>query len=186
MPLFELASALSCEVVAAHQLADRLSETTGIQQLAEATDSTEALESVTVGISEDPFSEEGYERDELENRHFVARVFAEVEGSHLTGQAPEAMGNPREGGVFLVYLRRQVRESEERSDAYKFFWDRVSSIGPAVILASEQDLENPQNYRFTLADRQIGPAFGERREVGEQGYYLVAELAFTWGDVERE
>jgi hypothetical protein len=96
------------------------------------------------------------------------------------------MGNPREGGVFLVYLRRQVREEEERSDAYKFFWDRISAIGPAVVLASEQSLIEPRNFRFTLADRQVGPAFGERRTEGAQGVFLIAQLAFTWGDVERE
>jgi hypothetical protein len=113
-------------------------------------------------------------------------VYAEPDEGYAAGLSPAAMDTPREGGVFRVYFRRQVRESENAIDAYNFFWDRLSAIGPAVLLAAEQTLTSPRNYRFKQASRPVGPQYGARRTQGEQGEYLEAMLRFTWGDVEAE
>lgn len=184
-PLFNLAGALSCELQAAYQLRDILSELEAIQNLAETHSIADTLDKITVGIAADPMDGEAFDKWELDQRHFIARVYAEVESSHLAGLGQETVGNPREGGVFLLYLRRQVRDTEERSDVYSFFWDRVSAIGPALILASETDLVSDNNYRFADVERIVGPAFGERRTEGEQGAHLLALLSVTWGDIER-
>ncbi len=186
MPLFELNSALSGELKAAYQLADRLSETTAVKNLAETTVTAEALEKITVGIAADPFDGEAYSLGELENEHFFVQVYSETEEGHLAGLSPEAVGNPREGGVFCVYLRRQVRESEDRTDAYNFFWDRVSAIGIQLIPAAEAVATLANRNRFKTVGRPIGPEFGKRRGEGSQGVYLYAQLKVTWGDVETE
>src|SRR5687768_6491261 len=168
MPLFELASALSGELTAAYQLADRLSETTAVQNLAEAASAETALEKITVGIAADPFSGDEFDVQELETRHFFAQIYAVPEEGHLAGLGPEAMGNPREGGVFRVYLRRQVRESEDRADAYNFFWDRVSAIGTQLLPVAEGLTALTNRNRFKQVNRMIGPEFGERRKEGVQ------------------
>jgi hypothetical protein len=186
MPLFELASALSGELPAAYQLADRLSETTAVKNLAETTVTAEALAKITVGIANDPLDPEGYFLGELESQHFFAQVYAEDEEGHIASLGPEAVGNPREGGIFCVYLRRQVRESEDKSDAYNFFWDRVSAIGKQLIPAAEALTALTNRNRFKTVGRPIGPQFGKKRAEGLQGVYLFALLKFTWGDVEQE
>jgi hypothetical protein len=186
MPLFDINSALSGELVAAYQLADRLSETTAIKNLAETAVTAEALAKITVGIAADPFEGDVYTLAELENQHFFAQVYSETEEGHAAGLGPEAVGNPREGGVFCVYLRRQVRQNEDRTDAYNFFWDRVSAIGTQLIPAAEALGTLSNRNRFKQVGRTIGPEFGSRRAEGDQGVYLEAMLKITWGDVENE
>lgn len=186
MPLFELNSALSCELKVAYQLADRLSESTAVKNLAETSVTAEALAKIAVGIAADPLGGDVYELGELENQHFFGQVYAEAEEGHVAGLGPEAMGTPREGGIFCVYLRRQVRESEDRRDAYNFFWDRVSAIGTQVVQAAENLAALTNRNRFTQVGRAIGPEFGERRAEGDQGLYLYALLKFSWGDIETE
>lgn len=186
MPLFDLNSALSGELKAAYQLADRLSETTAVQNLAEESGAAGALTKITVGIADDPFNGDVYSLGELENQHFFAQVYAEPEEGHVAGLAPEAVGNPREGGEFLVYLRRQVRESEDRTDAYNFFWDRVSAIGTQLIVLADALATLTNRNRFKQVGRMIGPEFGTRRGEGDQGCYLYAQLKVSWGDIETE
>jgi hypothetical protein len=186
MPLFDINTALSGELKAAYQLADRLSELTAVKNLAETLVTAEALDKITVGIAADPFEGDAYTLQELENRHFFAQVYAEPEEGHVAGLAPEAVGNPREGGVFCVYLRRQVRDSEDRTDAYNFFWDRVSAIGTQLIQAAEALAELTNRNRFKQVGRAIGPEFGRRRSEADQGDYLEALLKVTWGDVANE
>jgi hypothetical protein len=186
MPLFELASALSPELKAAHQLADRLSETTGIKNLAETADTAEALAKIIVGVSDDPLDGEAYTLPELEVRHFFAHVYAEREDGFVAGQSPEAVGVPRQGGAFRVYLCRQVRESEDKTDAYNFFWDRVSSVGADVVTASEELAALTNRNRFKQVNRRLGPDFGPRRAQGDRGDYLEALLIFIWGDVQTD
>jgi hypothetical protein len=186
MPLFEIETALSCELPAAYQLADRLSDTEAIQHLAETVEADEAYEHIIVGIAQDPFDGETYSIEELENRHFVAHIYAEKENGHVSGLSPAAMDTPRQGGVFKLYLCRQVRESEDPIDVYNFFWDRISAIGPAVMLAAEQDLSYPHNYRFQQVNRALGPEQTARRTEGATGKRLEALLTFAWGDVEAE
>jgi len=187
MPLlFELASALSGELVAAHQLADRLSETEAVRNLAEADTAAEAMESITVGIAADPMAGDEFDLAELEERHFFCQVYADPEEGHIAGLGPEAMGNPKEGGVFRVYFRRQVRESEDRADAYNFFWDRVSAIGTQLLPAAESLAADTNRNRFKQVTRMIGPEFGTRRREGSQGVFLFALLTFAWGDIEQE
>jgi len=186
MPLFDITTALSGELKAAYQLADRLSEATAVKNLAETAVTAEALAKITVGIAADPFDGDAYSLGQLENQHFFGLVYAETEEGHLAGLSPEAVGNPREGGVFRVYLRRQVRESEDRADAYKFFWDRVSAIGTQLIPAAEALAALTNRNRFQQVNRMIGPEFGSRRSEADQGCYLYALLTFTWGDIETE
>lgn len=186
MPLFELSSTSSGELIAAYQLADRLSEITVFKNLAETTVTAEALAKITVGIAADPLGGDEYSLGELEEQHFFAQVYAEPEEGHIAGLAPEAVGTPREGGVFRVYLRRQVRESEDRTDAYLFFWDRVSKIGTQLIAAAEALDALTNRNRFKQVGRVIGPEFGQRRSEANQGPYLFALLTVTWGDVENE
>jgi hypothetical protein len=186
MPLFELSSALSCELGAANQLATRLSNLECIQDLAEATTAAEALAKITAGIADDPLDSDEHTLGELENQHFFAQIYADPEEGHVAGLSPAAMDTPKEGGLFRVYLRRQVRGSEERSDAYNFFWDRVSAIGAGLILAAETTLTSPRNYRFKQVGRAIGPEFGRRRSEGDRGAFLFALLTVTWGDIEAE
>lgn len=186
MPLFDISTALSCELVAANQLAARLSEADGVQNLAETTSAATALESITIGIAGDPFDSAEFTLDELENRHFFVHIYAEPDEGFASGLGPEAMGVPKEGGAFRVYLRRQVRESEDRTDAYNFFWDRISSVPAAVLESAEELAADADKNRFAQVTRPLGPEFGTRRTEGDQGDYLFAEFVFTWGDVERE
>lgn len=186
MPLFDINSALSCELPAAYQLTDRLSETQAVQDLAEAADAAEALLKITVGIAADPLDGDVYLLGELENQHFFAQVYAETDEGFLAGLGPETFGTPREGGMFRVYLRRNVREAEDRTDAYNFFWDRVSAIGVQLLAAAETLDALTNRNRFEQVTRMIGPEFGERRGEGDQGVYLYALLKVTWGNVEIE
>lgn len=186
MPLFELSTNSSGELQAAYQLADRLSELTSVKNLAETSVTAEALEAITVGIAADPLGGDEYGLGELEERHFFAQVYAEPEEGYVSGLAPEAVGTPREGGVFRVYLRRQVRESEDRTDACNFFWDRVSAIGVQLIAAAEALAANTSRNRFKQVARQMGPEFGDRKGDGDTGVYLWALLKVTWGDIETE
>ena len=186
MPLFELASAQSGELVAAYQLADRLSETDALHDLAEVTSDADALAKIAVGIADDPLDGDEYSLTELDEQHFYAQVYAEPEEGHVAELGPEVLATPREGGVFCVYLRRRVRGAEDRRDAYNFFWDRVSAIGKQLIPTAEELGTLTNRNRFRQVARVIGPEFGSRRAEGDQGDFLFALLKFTWGDVDRE
>ncbi len=183
MALFELASAQSGELVAANQLADRLSESVAFQQLAEKANSITARAKITVGIAADPLLEDELTPTELANQHVFAQVYSDYEDAYAAGLDSATQGNPREGGLFRVYLRRQVREAESRADAYLFFWDRVAAIPRQVVAAAEALNSLTNRNRFRQAQRLLGPEFGTRGGEGAQGLYLHALLKFTWGDV---
>lgn len=186
MPLFDINTALSPEVKAAHQLAERLSELTAIQNLAETTNAADALAKIVVGIDTDPFDGDVYTLEELEHRHFIAHVYSEREAGHAAVLGPETMGNPHEGATYFVYLCRQIRESEDAIDAYNFFWDRISAIGIQLIPAAEALQAGTYSNRFTRVLRTAGPIQGQRKAEGMRGRFLEAQLRISWGDVEEE
>lgn len=184
MPLFDLNSALSCELPAAYELATRLSQAEAVQDLAETDVEATALTFIKVGISDDPFDGDQFTRQQLDVRHLLINVYAEPENGMLAQRSPAAVDDPLQGGALRVAIKRQIRESEDREDAYNFFWDRVSAIGPAVILSSETSATG--GHRFKQCTRVYGPEFGARRASGDQGEYLEALLVIPWGDVEQE
>jgi hypothetical protein len=186
VPLFDLVTAMSHELVVAHQLGDRLSETLAVQSLSETANATDALRLITVGIAEDPENKDYYTLEELQYRHFFVQVYPEPIDGHVSGLGPEAMGNPREGGLLRAHFVRQIRDTEDKTDAFNFFWDRISAIGKQLIPAAEALSEDVNKNRFQQVGRPWGPVFGARRTEGDQGAHLRAMLRFSWGDIEVE
>lgn len=184
MALFDLQSAMSREVPAAHDLATALASTAAWQALCEAPgDANAAMLKIGIGPEDDPFDGTRFTRDELRTLFVRATIGPDDETPYVSvDQGSEAIC-PLEAISLLIYVRRFVREEELAApdglrNTFAWFWDCVSALHLQLHYVAGV-LGAP---RLVSIERREGPKFGPVQDRTEQGDYLWATLAVKIGD----
>lgn len=184
MPLFDLNNAESVEAKNLYFLADILSACESFQDLTETTNSTDAREFVTIGPQPDPWDNEEYTIEQLENEFFYCTVAPSDDEGHQAVRPETLTECPNEGGTLEVYLRRQVRQSEiqgaGKGDVYLYFLDRISALAHEIF---EQAFDD-KNMRIQTVSRDFSPSFGDIASAVAQGEYIWTNLMVEWGDLD--
>ena len=186
MPLFELSSAKSYEAPAMHALADRLSECASFQELAEAANTAEAREKITIGPQPGPFDSEEFTIDELEERLLWSCIDTADEDGHEAVLGDTTTECPNEGGNLTVEIRRQVRKYESqddagKSDVYLYFLDRCSAVAHELFEKAQAANFNPRLVRIP---RVFSPSFSSNIEEAGQGEFIWTLLSVEWGNLD--
>lgn len=183
MALWDPNNALSVEAPALVAVADLLSQCTGCQRLVEKFTPGETLAELIIGPWDEDIDQEAAqitERD-LAFRHAVVQLLPSGDEPHTVSEDDAAASCPDEGGVFEIWIRRQVRDEElsdgGRRDVYLFVLDCVSAIERQLVELGWTS----GTLRIRSVRRLAGPEFEERDEVTAQGAYIEAVLAVEWG-----
>ncbi len=186
MGLFN-ANAVQSEEMAGLLLAqDLLSQSAALQTLLEAANSTEAESLIVVGPNEPPFNGESYAVDELENRLAWAQLYPQREGSLLVSKSLGVGGRPEIEGIFLLHVRRQVRQSEYqnisgRNDAWKYFTDQTSAMCEDFARLLDESVTNA-TLRGSQIKRVAVPLYNNHADHETQGIFIFADYQINWGD----
>ncbi len=177
---FDFNSAKSCEVPTAKALADELAKLPNFQEFTETTSTADAQKQILLGIASDAWDDRQFGLDQLENEMMYAQILAPEDDSHQVFDG-DTTTNSFEGGDLMIRFRRQVREGEDVSQEFLFFWDIVSAIGKDLHKAT-RNLSS--QVRSVNINRTITPSRSLVDEESAQGEYLIAAYSVQWGDGE--
>ncbi|MEN1680781.1 MAG: hypothetical protein AAGJ46_14425 [Planctomycetota bacterium] len=174
--LFNLENA-GCEVRTAHDLADLIAGLSEFQELAEATDTEEARESLKIGPEEDALKDGEISGARLAQRHLWSWIMPPDDsltvGDGETNTSPEMVG-----GEFHFVLRRPLRPAEDYNDAFVWFWDITSRLLESLKAATR----GVGSLRLGQAVRTAPPHYPLRKQGVAQNDFLTVEFSIPWGD----
>lgn len=183
MPLFNFSSPLSAEAGALYHLADRVSECGRFQEISETTSAVTARSKVIVGPHAKPFDGKEYTEEELAGMLCEAQLWAPTEGGRELSKGEAVGDRPKEGGEFMLTIRRYGRpvEMEDAQDFYLWFLDRIAAFERELWDRCDVLLGGASCPELQSITRQQ-LAFSPYKSASVQGEYLFATHLIRWGD----
>lgn len=179
MDLYDPNNPQSCAVPTADALADRLSECQGFRDLCEVDTPSDALKYVIIGHDDKgtPANGDAWTPEQLTRRHFRCLVLHDPEGTAVSARGKQ-LNDRRLQGTLHLDIKRQLRESEDLNDAYRFFADRVYAIQETQLAEKALEVGRPWLRNVNVTQ---GPFRNMVKQKVGQGGFFWAIISVEWG-----